>query len=89
MTSRTDYPFKAWILTPAYKPKEITFTSRYYCGGYIKREDTGGAVNRDEAFDTREECIAYGFRRLDEADARLEKQKAANAKKRATLEKSK
>ena len=88
MTNRTDYPFTAWILTPGYSPKEVTITDAHWVSRYLRR-DNGGSLRRENVFDTREECIAAGFRRLDEADARLEKQKASSAKRRVTLEKAK
>lgn len=88
MTTRTDYPFTAWMLTPGYRPKEVTITESYWMSGYLKR-DTGSCIRRENLFDTRAECVTDGFRRLEEAEARIEKQKASNAKRRATLEKAK
>lgn len=90
-TTRTDYPFKAWMLTPSFKPAELTIEGLriYYNSEKWYVSDSGKEFHRDSLFDTKAACIVEGERRLSEQQARLTKQQSTLDKRRATLEKAK
>ena len=82
MTTRTDYPFNAWMLTAAAKPKEVTVDRAHrYVSAYVVLQD-GRYVKRGRLSESRQACIDAGL-------ADVAKKQAALDKRRATLEKAK
>lgn len=83
MTTRTDYPFNAWMLTTAAKPREVTVdrAHRHASGEYVVLQD-GRYVTRGRLSESKQACIDAGL-------ADVAKKQAALDKRRATLEKAK
>lgn len=82
MTTRTDYPFNAWMLTTAAKPREVTVDRAHrHAREYVVLQD-GRYVKRGRLSESRQACIDAGL-------ADVAKKQAALDKRRATLEKAK
>ena len=84
MTERT-YPYQGWVLTPSFKPKEVTLTSRY---GYASQDygdltESSKLYALSDIFPDKATAIAEGWARLREQQARLDKAQA-NINKRST-----
>lgn len=91
MSEAKEFPFKAWVLMPSFKPVEVEIVSSYKAwsntGPYY--ENAKGKVYRNsELFSSKEEAIGVGRSRLEEQDADLAKRAASIAKKRAELDKA-
>ncbi len=85
--SRT-YPYKAWVIQPSGKPKEVELTKAYVSwGGNWKGDitDSGKHYHVDHLHPTKDAAIASGLAALDVQQAKLTKQQTTLDKKRATL----
>lgn len=87
MTKRS-YPFNAWVLGGTFIPKQITFVRLAWNHEPSWHRSESGKDYRDGTFFlTKEEAVAHGRLLLEEQEARLTKQQAVIAKKRANLDK--
>lgn len=85
------YPYKAWVLTPSYKTKQVLLVERYgfYRNGvdYIASE-TGRLYAYADLFDSELAAIQEGLRRCDKQQKRIDASLKTLEKKRSTLRKS-
>jgi hypothetical protein len=76
MSERT-YPYKAWALTPAFKPVEVELTRAYSTWGQFQHwdvSDKGKAFSTElHLYPTKEEAIAAGRKKIDEQRADIAK----------------
>lgn len=80
------YPRKVWVLLPSFKPKEVEVVKRY--GSATDYGDlTAAGVNYmpSEMYESQQEAVENGYRRLCEQQSALDKRQANLRKKRATL----
>lgn len=76
--AKKKFPYKGWVLTPSFEPKEKTFVCQY--GYYDYHVSDSEKYHIDMIFKDKTSAIAWGR-------AELEKQKIALDKKFAMLEK--
>lgn len=81
------YPYKAWVLQPSGKPKEVELVGRMYDYSYPDWDEsnTGKGYHVGDLHPTREAAISAGLAALDVQQAKLTKQQERIDKKRATL----
>lgn len=84
--SRT-YPYKAWMIQPSGKPKEIEFTRGPVFGADEDWDcsSTGKWYRVRDLHPTKDAAITAGLAAVDEQQAKLTKQQTTLDKKRATL----
>lgn len=84
------YPYLGWVLTPSFKPKQVTLITKYGYGqtDYGDLTEAHKLYALDEIFPTKEEAITYGHERVKKQQAALDKTQAAIHKRRASLEKA-
>lgn len=86
--SRT-FPYKAWVLTPSFKPKEVELVRAYKS---FSNEDYGDLTAttklyaRADIFGSKREAIEEGWRRVDKQKADLDKKLVNIMKKRRALQ---
>lgn len=90
MSERT-YPYKAWVLQPSFKPKEVELVEHY---GSWRGDDYGDMTaskkiyRRDEIFASKAEAIEEGWRRVEKQEADLGKKQESLNKKKTELTKA-
>lgn len=83
------YPFNAWVLTPSFKPKEVTITGPYISTAPDWLEsDTRNIHHKNELYPSKAVAIAMGRELLVKQKAALEKRQANINKKHAALDKA-
>ncbi|KAF1698321.1 hypothetical protein CSC62_05275 [Pseudoxanthomonas jiangsuensis] len=84
--SRT-YPYKAWVIQPSGKPKEVTLVETYDSWLDVSWDisDSGKSYHIDNLHPTKDAAIAAGLDALDAQQANLTKRQTTLEKKRATL----
>ena len=84
--SKKTYPFKAWVLTPSFAPKEVELIME---SGYYDYHVTAKRkhYHESELFESKEKAIEHGWRRLDEQWSVLQKRADTITKKKVTLTK--
>jgi hypothetical protein len=91
MTTRT-YPYKAWTLTPSFKPVEVELVGLAWndWGSYAHWDKSGSGKSYDSTklHATKDAAIAAGFASLDEQRKKLEKMQATIDKRHAALHKA-
>jgi hypothetical protein len=62
MTDRT-YPRQVWVLTPSFKPKEVTVTGKYdsYIRDYGDVTKAGKSYSVGDMYSTSQDAIAAGW----------------------------
>lgn len=84
--SEKQYPFKSWVLTPGFAPREVELVERAYYPGY-HTTSARKSYHESDLFASKREAIEAGWRRLDEQQAALQKRADAIVKKKAMLTK--
>jgi len=86
MSART-YPYKAWALTPSFKPVEIELVSNY---GMHHDETAKGKIYNayHELYPTKAAAIAAGRKKIDEQQAETAKRLERINKRIAALDKA-
>lgn len=82
------YPYKAWVIQPSGKPKEVELVEEGFSWSDHSDWDitnSGQSYHVDNLYPTREAAITAGLAALDAQQAKLTKQQANLDKKRATL----
>jgi hypothetical protein len=91
MANRT-YPYKAWTLTPSFKPVQVEFVSLWKTWDNPDYGDLTATkrkvYRRDEIYETAELAIEAGYMALLAQQVKLEKMLAAVRKKREALVKA-
>jgi hypothetical protein len=87
--AKRSYPYKAWALTPSFKPKQIEIVNSY--ASYFHKDAwdvaaSGKNYALTELFETEALAIAEGWRRVEAQQAKLDKMAESLAKKRKSLE---
>lgn len=85
--SRT-FPYKAWVLMPSFKPKEVEMVRAYESYSRQDYGDLTGAGKlyaRPDIFGSKREAIEEGWRRVDKQKADLDKKLVNIVKKRRAL----
>ncbi|MGY2199086.1 hypothetical protein [Pseudomonas gingeri] len=85
MTERT-VPFKSWVLTPGYAPKEIELVEADCYAGYFSTA-ARKHYHTSDLYESKQEAIEAGWRKLDGQLGVLRKRAEAIEKKKATLAK--
>lgn len=91
MSKIKSYPTKVWVLTPAFKPKEVELRSRYSNWNgqdYHSVLGTSKIYNDSEIAFTKAEIIKVGRERLKKQQDDLAKKQAALTKRTAALDKA-
>lgn len=82
------FPYNGWVLTPSYKPKQVTVTGEAVAYGLYREwhvTDTGNSYHHTHIHETREQAVAHGHAALDAQKLRIEKQQANLEKHRKNL----
>ena len=89
MTERT-YPYQGWVLTPSFKPKEVTLTSRYRYSSldYGDLTDSSKLYALCDIFPNKAAAIAAGKKKVCEQQSKLDKAQANINKRSANLKKA-
>ena len=88
MTERT-YPYQGWVLTPSFKPKEVTLTSRYeYASLDYDLTDSSKLYAFCDIFPNKAAAIAAGKEKVREQQSKLDKAQANINKRSANLKKA-
>jgi len=85
------YPYKAWILMPSFKPVEVEFVKQYEAFGerdYGDVTNKGKLMRRDEIHATKSEAIKVGHERLAKSRAQIDKLQLGHDKKLEALRKA-
>lgn len=85
MTTRT-YPYKAWTLTPAFKPVEVELVGLDW--NDWDKSGRGKGYDSTKLHATKDAAIAAGYASLDEQRKKLEKMQATIDKRHAALRKA-
>lgn len=88
MSERT-YPYKAWVLMPSFKPKEVELVEKY--SAYYTEYDQaagGKSYHLSELHHSKSAAIAEGRERAAKQSADLAKKQASLAKRIAELDKA-
>ena len=88
MNERT-YPYNAWVLTPSFKPKEVTLVKAYRAFGgqdYGDLTETGKMYGVTEMFPTKRDAVMDGWAQVDKQKADLDKKLIGIAKRRKALQ---
>lgn len=88
MNERT-YPYTAWVLTPSFKPKEVTLVRHYMAFGgqdYGDLTESGKMYGVTEMFPTKRAAVDEGWRRVGKQKADLDKKLIGIAKRRKALQ---
>lgn len=85
--SEKEYPFKAWVLTPSFAPKEIELVegSTTVAGYHITASNK--YYHESQLFETKRNAVADGWIKISEQQSALDKRVQGIAKKKATLTK--
>jgi hypothetical protein len=86
-----ELPRKVWVLTPSFKPKEIeveTFKTSGIWGDWYHMASGKGYRARD-VYESKQDAIEGGFKKLEERAQYLDKQLEQQAKRRDALMKAK
>lgn len=90
--SEQTFPFDAWELRSNFTPKKVTVVSEYKSvfddSANFYLTDTSRYLFKTEVFATREEAIAFGWRKVAAAEADIQKRGERLAKKAANLRKA-
>jgi hypothetical protein len=86
MSART-YPYDGWVLLPSFKLKKVTFVKNYgaYSGDHGDITDSGKYYQLSQIHALRSDALIAGHNQLNLQQARLDKQLAVMAKRRAAL----
>lgn len=89
--AKSKYPYQALMVGPSMAIREVSVTgpAYTYSSSAWERLAGGRAVNRSDLYKTREAALGAAEEKMLAQEFRLEKQKFAVAKRRATLEKAK
>lgn len=90
MTERI-YPYRAWVLTPQFKPVQKTFVSKYRSyssADYGDNAEGGGLYARDRIFMTQQAAIDWAREDIERQQAAIEKKQANLEKKKASVAKA-
>lgn len=79
------YPFDAWVLLPSFKPVKRTFTRGFASGAYTEE---GKWYVTAAIHSSRSDALTDGHNLLNQQQARIDKQLAVMAKRRAALVKA-
>ncbi|WP_288897362.1 hypothetical protein [uncultured Delftia sp.] len=82
------FPYKGWVLTPAFKPVEKTFVKQETLYEGWHRDEGGKAYNINSIGHDQAAAIARGREMLDKQQAALDKKLANIEKRRAALDKA-
>jgi len=88
MNDKRTYPYKAWVLTPSFKPKEVELVQPYRAFGgqdYGDLTETGKMYGTAEMFESKRAAVLEGWRRHDEQAAKLDKMRITLEKRRQAL----
>lgn len=89
--SKRKYPRQAWVLTPSFKPKEVTITRVY--GSWHGSEDWdvaegGKHYHVGNLFESKAAAIANGREQISKIQADIEKRQLNLSKRIAALDKA-
>ncbi|WP_085638046.1 MULTISPECIES: hypothetical protein [unclassified Pseudomonas] len=84
--SDQQYPFKSWVLTPSFAPKEVELVAASHYSDY-HHTAANKYYHQSELYASKRVAIEAGWRKLDEQQNTLKKRADAIAKKKATLTK--
>lgn len=85
------YPYKAWKLSPSFKPIEVELVKSAGKSDYFKHYDliaSGRAYHLKELFATKHLAIDDGWSRIAAMQAKVNDSLASISKKRAALQKA-
>jgi len=85
------YPYKAWVLQPSFKPKEVTFVEQALAYGiedYGCVSETGKWYRRDQIHATKTDAIIFGHSEVRRMQDDLKKKLDSLEKKREALAKA-
>jgi hypothetical protein len=88
-TPARKYPRDVWVLTPSFKPKQVTVVQSYTSWNGVDYGDvtaTGKRYMVDDMHTTLEAAIAHGRARLVQAQARVDGMAEVIIKKRRQLD---
>jgi hypothetical protein len=84
--AKKKFPYKGWVLTPSFEPKEKTFVYQY---GYYDYHVSGDEKYRiDMIFKDKTSAIAWGHKELEKQKAALDKKLANLENRRKSLDKA-
>lgn len=81
-----EYPFTAWVLGGTFTPKQVTLVKQAY--SIYKdwhRSESGKDYCNPQLFETKEQAVEEGHRRLIEQETKIAKQQQGIEKRRANL----
>lgn len=89
MSERT-YPYKAWVLQPSFKPKEVELVKPYVAWSDHYGDETASkkVYRLNEIFPSKEKAIEEGWRRIKRQEADLDKRQESLNKKKTALTKA-
>lgn len=88
MNERT-YPYKAWLLTRSFEPKEVELVARGFTSSVYDRTHSGRNYHIDELHPSLEAAIACGESRLVELTEELSRRLSTLEKRRDQLQRFK
>lgn len=86
--AKVKFPYKGWVLTPAFEPVEKTFVKQAPFYDDWHRDEGGKAYNVNSIGSDQAAAIARGREMLDKQQAALDKKQANIEKRRAALDKA-
>lgn len=79
------FPYKGWVLTPSFKPVEVTLFREVYSEFHVA--ENGKWHIKDDICDTKDIAIEMGKSKLERQQAAICKRQEALNKRKANLEK--
>lgn len=87
--SEKSYPYQAWVLTPGFKPKQVTLTKPYrWQSGHGDETDSGKVYHFSEIYPDLEAAITAGWEKVDAQQADIDKRQERLDKRKTALTKA-